>query len=119
MKEELNISLIQSNIFWQDRAKNLAHFTKIISTIKHADIILLPEMFNTAFCPKSTDLAEEMTGDTVSWIKNMAKRKKSAVTGSLMIKENEKIYNRLVWVSKNGRVFTYDKRHLFSSRRCI
>ena len=114
MKEELNISLIQSNLFWEDRVKNLANFTKIISTIERPDIILLPEMFNTAFCPKSTHLAEEMAGETVSWMKNISKRKESAIAGSLMIRENKKIYNRLVWISKDGKISTYDKRHLFS-----
>ena len=31
-----------------------------------------------------------------------------------MVKEKGKIYNRLVWISKNGMISHYDKRHLFS-----
>ena len=57
MKKKLNLSLIQSNLFWQDIDKNLSHFEKLILDISETDIILLPEMFNTAFCPKSIHLA--------------------------------------------------------------
>ncbi len=71
-------------------------------------------MFNTAFCPDSNHLAENMHGQTISWMQEVAKKKNSAITGTLMVKENGKIYNRLIWISKNGKISTYDKRHLFS-----
>ena len=71
-------------------------------------------MFNTAFCPISNHLAETMNDKTVNWMQEIAKQKKCAIAGSLMIKENEKTYNRLIWISKNGEISTYDKRHLFS-----
>ena len=114
MKEILNITLIQSNLFWEDVDANLSHFKELISTISETDIILLPEMFNTSFCPKDTHLAEGMNSRTISWMKKIATTKRAAVVGSLMIKEKNKTYNRLVWVSKNGNMKTYDKRHLFS-----
>ena len=114
MKQNLNLSLIQSNLFWEDVDKNLLHFEELISTISETNIILLPEMFNTAFCPKSTHLAETMDGKTVSWMKNISKRKDCAIAGTLMVREGEKVFNRLVWISKNGTVNTYDKHHLFS-----
>jgi predicted amidohydrolase len=71
-------------------------------------------MFNTAFCPKSNHLAETMEGETVSWMKEIAKNINSAIAGTLMVKEGEKVFNRLVWISKNGSIHTYDKHHLFS-----
>ena len=114
MKEILNITLIQSNLFWEDVDANLSHFKELISTISETDIILLPEMFNTAFCLESNHLAETMEGKTISWMKAIAKQKNCAITGTLMVKENGKVYNRLVWVLKNGEIYTYDKHHLFS-----
>ncbi|MDB0027402.1 amidohydrolase [Flavobacteriales bacterium] len=114
MKNSLNITLIQTSLFWENVEKNLSHFDKLISEISNTDIILLPEMFNTAFYPKSNHLAETMEGETVSWMKEIAKNKKSAIAGTLMVKENEKVFNRLVWISKNGTINTYDKHHLFS-----
>jgi len=114
MKNSLNITLIQTSLFWEDVEKNLSHFDKLISKISDTDIILLPEMFNTAFCPKSNHLAETMEGETVSWMKEIAKNKNSAIAGTLMVKEGARVFNRLVWISKNGTIHTYDKHHLFS-----
>ena len=114
MKQNLNISLIQSNLFWEDLNKNLSHFEGVISKISDTDIILLPEMFNTAFCPKSTHLAETMEGETISWMKKISKNKNCAISGTLMIEENGKVYNRLLWISKEEDISTYDKSHLFS-----
>ena len=81
MKNNLNISLIQSNLFWKDVNKNLSHFDNLISAILETDIILLPEMFNTAFCPKSTHLAEKMNGETISWMKQTSKNNANHYTG--------------------------------------
>ena len=114
MKNILNISLIQSTIYWQDISKNLSHFKTLISDIEKTDLILLPEMFNTAFCPENNSLAESMDGKTVNWMKDLSKKENCSVSGTLMIKEKGKIYNRLVWISKNGEIYTYDKYHLFS-----
>ena len=114
MKNSLNITLIQTSLFWENVEKNLSHFDKLISEISDTDIILLPEMFNTAFCPKSNHLAETLEGETVSWMKEIAKNKNSAIAGTLMVKEGARVFNRLVWISKNGTIHTYDKHHLFS-----
>jgi len=112
--KNLAISLIQSNLFWEDVSANFLHFEKLISDIKETDIILLPEMFNTAFCPRSNHLAESMDGKTISWMKEISQTKNCDITGTLMIKEGKNIFNRLVWISKNGAIYTYDKSHLFS-----
>jgi predicted amidohydrolase len=114
MKEPLNITLVQTSLFWKDVEKNISHFEALISEISETDIILLPEMFNTSFCPKSNHLAETMNGKTVRWMKEIAKTTGCAIAGTLMISENKNIFNRLVWISKNGIVYTYDKHHLFS-----
>lgn len=114
MKNTLNISLIQSSLFWEDIDANLSHFDKLISKISETDIIFLPEMFNTAFCPKSSYLAESMEGQSVLWMKETSQKKNCSIAGTLMIKEDGKVYNRLVWISRDGTVSTYDKYHLFS-----
>ena len=114
MKNNLNITLIQSDLFWENVNSNLSSFEKLISNIKVTDIILLPEMFNTSFCPQSNYLAESMDGKTISWMKKISKTKNCDIAGTLMVKEDDKVFNRLVWISKNGIVYTYDKHHLFS-----
>ena len=110
----MNISIVQAQLYWKSPEKNLSNINSKIKAITNTDIILLPEMFNTGFSPKFTYLAEGMNGRTVLWMKEIALRKKCAIAGSLIIEEEEKYYNRLIWVSKNGDIFHYDKRHLFS-----
>ena len=113
-KDILNITLVQSSLFSKKKKKNLDHFLCLLKNIKSTDLILLPEMFNTDFFPKELFLAEEMDGDTVKWMKNIAYQKNCAIAGTLMIKEHSKVFNRLVWVTREGQIYTYDKRHLFS-----
>ena len=111
----LTITLLQSNLHWENVDANLAMFQeKIESVSKNAHIILLPEMFNTGFTGQSAHLAETMEGKTVNWMKDLAIKKKSIISGSVMIKEEDKIYNRLIWMLPNGELYKYDKRHLFS-----
>ena len=113
MKDNLKISLVQFNIS-QSKKENFEKLEKLFSEIVCTDIILLPEMFNTSFLPEQTDLAESMNGDTVTWMKKIAKKYNCSVVGTLMIIQNEKLYNRLVWIKTNLEILTYDKRHLFS-----
>ena len=110
----MQISIIQTDLFWQDKHQNLFNLDKKIDNIIKSDLILLPEMFNTGFSPNSVLLAESMNGPTVSWMKKRAKKKQCVIAGSIIVEEEKRYYNRLIWVTKNGDISHYDKRHLFS-----
>ena len=114
MPINLNITLVQYDICWKNTNNNFKKLDLLLSPISSTDIILLPEMFNTGFCPENIDLSETMDGVTIEWMKKLSKDKRCAVAGSLMIKENDNVYNRLVWISSTGKIFKYDKSHLFS-----
>ena len=111
----MKISLIQTSLTWENPETNRGNFERLIQSIKEdTDIIILPEMFATGFTMQPAGVAESADGATVQWMKDMAKAKNCAVTGSLVIEENGKYYNRLFFVQPDGLVKTYDKRHLFS-----
>ncbi|HSN09052.1 MAG TPA: nitrilase family protein, partial [Hanamia sp.] len=111
----LTITLIQSNLFWEDKKANLEMFQQKIENIKEkTEIVILPEMFSTGFSMKAEILAEKMDGETVRWMKNIAAEKKIILTGSVIIVEDEKYYNRLIWMLPNGEYGIYNKRHLFA-----
>jgi len=111
----ISISLIQSELAWEDKATNLFQFEKKINSIKEvSQIIVLPEMFSTGFSMKPSELAEKMDGETVQWMKRIAAEQKKIITGSVIIEENNQYFNRLLWVLPNGTVGLYDKRHLFA-----
>jgi omega-amidase len=111
----MKIVLIQSDLCWEDSLKNRNNFeSKINQTDLQADLIVLPEMFSTGFTMNALVMAEAMNGDTVLWMKSMAKQKRCALTGSVIIKENNQFYNRMLFVFPSGEIQYYDKRHLFS-----
>lgn len=110
----LKITTIQSELDWENVDQNLDMFSRKIASIKEpTDIIVLPEMFNTGFSMQSEKLAEEMDGKSVTWLKEQARNTNAAIVASLIIKEHQNYYNRLVWVQPDGNYQTYDKRHLF------
>jgi predicted amidohydrolase len=111
---DLKVTLIQADLSWEDKEKNLEMFSRKISAIEgQTDLIVLPEMFTSGFTMNAKSMAEKMDGHTVEWMKIIAEEKKCAITGSLIIEENGKFYNRLIWAEKDHLIY-YDKRHLFS-----
>lgn len=126
----LTFTLIQTDLQWEDKTANLQMLEEKIHSIPNpTQIIVLPEMFNTGFSMKPEELAEDMNGPTVAWMKRMAMEKRVIITGSLMIRQSTQndlqdhetatsgeanYFNRLIWMLPNGQYGIYDKRHLFA-----
>lgn len=111
----VRFSIIQSSLFWEDKGANLDLLgQKIRGITEPTEIIVLPEMFNTGFSMQAEKLAETMEGPTVDWMRRLSAETRSIITGSLMIQEAGKYYNRLIWMLPNGQLGHYDKRHLFA-----
>jgi omega-amidase len=111
----LTITLIQTQLFWEDKAANLAMLEQKINTIDTAtELVVLPEMFSTGFSMKPAQLAETMEGETVNWMKRIAAARKIIPTGSVIIEQEGNYYNRLIWMLPNGQYGYYDKRHRFA-----
>jgi len=111
----MHITLIQTNLHWEDPIANRDMFSKKINAlVGKTDLIVIPEMFTTGFSMRSHELAETMDGATVKWIKTEAKRVGAVITGSLIIKEEGNYFNRLLWASPEGNLDFYDKKHLFT-----
>jgi predicted amidohydrolase len=112
---DLKITIIQSNLDWENIDKNLEMFSsKINSIVEPTDLIVLPEMFTTGFSMQPEKLADTMDGRTVQWMKKQATNKNCVITGSFICVENGNYYNRLIWMKPDGSFSVYDKRHLFS-----
>lgn len=113
--EQLHISLIQPDIVWEDKSANLEQYEKMISGISgNKHIVALPEMFSTGFSMAPERLAEPMDGKSVSWMGEMASKHRCIVTGSLIIADEGKYYNRMLWAQPDGNIGYYNKRHLFA-----
>lgn len=113
--EELKVALIQTNLVWEHPAENRKQLTIKINAISETvHLIVLPEMFTSGFTMHPKNVAETMDGETICWLQALAKEKNVAITGSLVIAENDNYYNRSVFVFPTGEIETYDKRHTFT-----
>ncbi len=113
--DKLKLTLLQTTLAWEAPEQNRNHIARLMKKIRKGatDIIILPEMFSTGFTMNAVQMAETMKGESVSWLRENAVAKNAVVCGSLIIKEKEKYFNRLVWAKPDGKVVYYDKRHLF------
>ena len=112
---DLTISLIQTTQFWEDKSKNIANISAIMMENFSSDLILLPEMFNTAFSMDARNLAEPIDlSPSLNQLKIWAKQKNAAIYTSMMVKDSEQFFNRGFFIYPNGEFSYYDKRNLFA-----
>ena len=128
--QDLSVTLIQTDLYWENATANLANLEEKIAKIStQTDLIILPEMFNTGFTMNAKIVAEPMNLTTFKWLRQQAKKANAVVMGSFIVKCSTGIpsrdvddtgkdsratyYNRLIWMRPDGSFERYDKRHLF------
>ena len=110
----MNITLIQSDIKWENIQSNLDLFSeKIDSIIYRTDLIILPEMFATGFSMQPEKF-KAYTELQLNWLAKQAKLKNCVVTGSIIREDKNRYYNSIIWMKPDGEYLVYNKRHLFS-----
>ncbi|GJM34919.1 MAG: nitrilase family protein [Saprospiraceae bacterium] len=113
--QDLKITLVQSELDWEDKAANFRRFDQWLTPLKgQSDLVILPEMFTTGFSMNAAALAELPNGPTISWMAEKAQQTGAVITGSYIAKEKDHYYNRLIWMQPDGKFESYDKRHLFT-----
>lgn len=112
--QDLKVSLVQINQAWENKQENLAKYERLLKDID-TDLIILPEMFHTGFSLNAMALAEQYNDSPgIKWLKQMAQEKNAAIYTSLIIEEDNKFFNRGMFVYPNQTVIHYDKRKSFS-----
>lgn len=115
MKTDLKITLVQSELIWENASANRELFSKKFQTFEgETDLIVLPEMFTTGFSMNAKKLAEPNDGESLNWMISEARKHNCAITGSVIISEDDKFYNRLFFVLPDGTYEKYDKKHTFT-----
>lgn len=111
---DLAVALVQDEIIANNPEANLAQFARLCLQHKGvADVIVLPEVFTTGFCSSARSFAELPDGRAYCWMADQAAITGAVVTGSLVVKEGDSYFNRLIWMRPDGSYEIYDKRHLF------
>lgn len=114
----LNVTLVQGNTRWHDADGNRAYYGGLMQRLAgKTDLVVLPETFTSGFSNTAIEHAETMQGATIDWMRERAHALDAAITGSVQmrIKEEgeEEVYNRMLFVTPDGGLQHYDKRHLF------
>lgn len=111
---DLTIRLLQADTHWHHPQANRDYYSEQFAAQgAGADIIILPETFTSGFSNEALAKAETMQGETVQWMREQAMAMNAAITGSVQIREGERVFNRLIWATPDGELQHYDKRHLF------
>lgn len=116
----LNVCMLPLMISWGDRKSN---FEKLEEALMHmhpdTDILILPETFATGF-PTGMVKDEVLCwsesvhqNESVKRLQKLSSRYNVAIIGTIIVNEQEKLYNRLFFVEPSGEYFCADKAHLF------
>lgn len=111
--QKLKVSLVQGATRWHDALANRDYYGALVRQTAGSDLIVLPETFLSGFSNDTHASAGTMDGEGVAWLRTLAIEMRAVICGSLAIRENDVVYNRLLWVQPDGSFAQYDKRHLF------
>lgn len=110
----MKISILQLDLVWENPQENLRKADAAIASAPGADLYVLPEMFPTGFCTVPDGVAEPEGGLVLQWMKDRAARTDAALAGSVAVWHEGRYYNRFYFVTPDGSVTWYDKKHLFT-----
>jgi omega-amidase len=111
---DLRVSLVQESTVWHDAPANRELYGARVRALRGGtDLVVLPETFTSGFSNDALARAEGMHDASVAWLRELAAEVGAVVTGSMVIREHDKVYNRLLWARPDGSLAHYDKRHLF------
>lgn len=114
IRTPLRVSLVQGDTRWHDPEGNREYYADLVGALRGiTDLVVLPETFTSGFSNDAIDRAETMDGPTVQWMRERAQELDAAVTGSVQLRTDAGVSNRLLFVTPDGAVEHYDKRHLF------
>lgn len=109
----MRLALLQFDTLWLRREENYATVERLLEGVE-CDLVVLPEMFSTAYSTTADEVAEPTDGPTLRWMRATAKRHQCAIIGTVATREKADYYNRMYVVLPDGGEYHYDKRHLFS-----
>jgi len=114
MSDNLRVSLVQTDLHWQDGPANREMFTKKLMPLREqTDLIVLPEVFSSGFTDNTAAATQDDANATLDWMKQSAAQCDAALYGSVVQPVTDGFTNRGYFVEPSGKVTHYDKVHLF------
>ncbi len=121
MTPSMNIGFIQFAPEFGEKERNLNRIRQLLRGIS-ADIIVLPELFNTGYTFLNKKELEELAelakdGDTSRFMSALARETKCAYAYGFAEKDSSLFYDSMNFVTPDGFIHTYRKAHLFSEEK--
>src|SRR5262245_47877057 len=103
-------------------SRNLESAERLIreAAAQGAQIIVLPELFNTGYVytPRLFAAAETEDGATLHRLTSLSAELKVYLAGSLLLREGAHIFNTFTLVAPNGKIHKYHKQYPFLWEYC-
>ena len=110
----MRIAIIQHNILSGSVEATLDRLSVLMNSAESSDVYVLSEMFATGFVVDDFS-APSHSHFIRQWMLQQAKLRNAAIVGSMAENDgNGKLLNRMYFITPEGEVQHYDKRHLFS-----
>ncbi|MBU0704821.1 MAG: carbon-nitrogen hydrolase family protein [Chloroflexi bacterium] len=115
MKRTIKIAAVQMDANPTPTADRLARADRLVTDAAEAgaQLVVLPELFNTGYAYSDANhrLAEPLNDPTATWMKETAARLNVHLAGSLMLLDQDEVYNALLLFAPDGRMWRYDKNY--------
>lgn len=113
MTRTIKIASVQMDACPAATGERLARAEKLVAgaAAAGAQLVLLPELFNTGYGYSDDNYrrAEPMHGPTVAWLTRTATRQDVYLGGTLMLLDEDEVYNAFLLFAPDGRSWRYDK----------
>lgn len=115
MPRKIKVAAVQMDAQCVPTPERLARAARLVAeaAAAGADLVALPEIFNTGYCysDENYQRAEPLDGKTVAWMRTTAARHSVHLAGSLMLREGGEVFNALLLFAPDGRMWRYDKTY--------
>lgn len=116
MSKLFKVGLVQYSPAWENPSGSIEVIEELLDNYNNDyNLLVFPELTLTGFTFNSKVLAEDIDGISTTYFIKLAKRKKSDIFAGLIERDDNKIYNCLIHIDKNGLIKArYRKIHPFS-----
>lgn len=118
----LTVATLQMDVAPAPTGERLARAERLIKAAAEAGarLIVLPELFNTGYVYDDANYrrVEPLDGPTVQWMQKLATQRNVHLAGSLLLLDDDDIYNTLLLVAPDGQRWRYNKLHPWAWERC-
>ena len=108
----LRVSILQTDIAWENKQDNLRRLREQLETLRGAtEIVVLPETFSTGFSMNTDRLAEPVTDKTIATLRQWAAECQIALAGSyiscdeIILQTSGILQPRFLPHSRRGKLF--------------